>query len=145
MQKNIISIMKKQHRTLQEEIGLISELLANNGKTNRKKIFKILMKFKHDLVEHLKLENDVFYVNLLKEMREKGKDISKTKEFISEMTDIQKVVIDFLEKFKDSKSIENKIVKFKKKFVEIGEILSIRIESEEEGIFPFGQILLKLY
>lgn len=134
--KNIVSTMISQHRTLQKEVGAVSAIL-DSGEINTKKISDGLEQFKKDLVEHLELENNVFYAELLTEMKKKGQDTSKTEQFIAEMKDIEKVVIAFLEKYKDAQSISNSIEEFKKEFSGIGETLTLRIESEEAGVYSY--------
>ena len=53
------------------------------------------------------------------------------------MKNIEKVVIVFLEKYKDAKSIKEKISDFKKEFPEIGNALFLRIELEEDGVYNY--------
>ncbi len=96
-----------------------------------------LEQFKKDLVEHLTLENETFYPELLKDMQAKGQDTAKTEQFVAEMKDIEKVVVAFLEKYKDEQSIKEKIDEFKKEFPNIGKTLNLRIESEEVGVYSY--------
>jgi len=128
--------MIEQHRTLQQGIGLIIEILKSS-QINTEKILQGLEQFKKDLNKHLKLENEVFYVELLKEMKNKEQDTTRTEQFINEMDDIAKVVVAFLEKYKDTESIKEKIDEFKKEFSDIGSALTLRIESEEAGVYGY--------
>jgi len=134
--KNIVTTMISQHRTLQKEVGAVAEILGTD-EVNANKISDGLEQFKKDLVEHLELENNVFYAELLKEMKAKGQDTTKTELFIAEMKDIEKVVVAFLEKYKDAQSISSSIEEFKKEFSAIGETLVLRIESEEAGVYAY--------
>ena len=83
-EKNLVSTMIEQHRTLQREVGQIKEILENS-EIDAEKIFQGLEQFKKDLVEHLKLENEVFYTELLKQMKAKGQDTTKTEQFVAEI------------------------------------------------------------
>ncbi len=134
--QNIVSTMIKQHRVLQKEVGLVMEIIRED-KIDAEKIIQGLKQFKKDLAEHLELENEVFYAELLKEMKAKGQDTEKTEMFIDEMNDIEKVVVAFLEKYKDGKSIKEKIAEFKKEFPGIVDTLNLRIESEEAGVYAY--------
>lgn len=134
--KNIISTMTSQHRVLENEVGSILEIIKKN-EVDIEKISQGLEWFKKDLIEHLKLENEVFYVELLKDMKNKGQDFSDTEKFIKEMDDIAKVVIAFLEKYKNIQSIKEKIDEFKKEFFELVSVLALRIESEEDGVYSY--------
>lgn len=134
--KNIVSTMVAQHRTLQKDLGVVAEVLES-GKIDAQKIITGLDQFKKDLIEHLELENNTFYHELLKEMKVKGQDTAKTEQFIAEMKDIEKVVVAFLEKYKDAQSIGEKTEEFKKEFPGIVETLNLRIESEEAGVYSY--------
>lgn len=135
--KNIVSTMVEQHRNLLKEVTTLSDLLKSNETPSAEEILKGLNQFQQDLAKHLKLENGVFYVELLKDMKAKGQDTIKTQQFIDEMKGIEKVVYAFLEKFSDAKSIEGNPEGFKKEFAGIGEALALRIESEEAGVFSY--------
>lgn len=134
--KTIITIMIAQHRTLQKEVSAVVEILKSE-KIDVQKIMAGLEQFKKDLVEHLELENNTFYPELLRDMKQRGQDTIKTEQFIVEMKDIEKVVVAFLEKYKDVSSLKEKMDEFKKEFPEIGETLALRIESEEEGVYSY--------
>lgn len=134
--QNIVSTMIKQHRTLQKEVGEIAEILKSDP-VDVEKIVNGLEQFKTDLVEHLELENNVFYVELSEKMKAKGQNTTKTEEFIVEMKEIEEVVVAFLGKYKETKSLEGKVDEFKKEFSEIGQVLTLRIESEESGVYSY--------
>lgn len=136
--KNIISTMIDQHRLLQKEVKSISDILTNDS-VDTITVNIILSEFKKNLEIHLTLENNVFYVELFKEMESKGQNTSDTKDFIDQMKDIEKIVIGFLEKYNSSDSVKNNIVDFKKEFVSIRETLTLRIESGEEGVYTYWQ------
>ena len=133
--KEIVSTMISQHRVLQGEVASI----LDKEKKDSEEISQELEKFKNDLTEHLKLENEVFYVELLKDMKSQGFNTTKTEEFIAEMESIGRAVSVFLEKYKNASSIQGKIQEFKKELEEIGGVLTLRIESEEAGVFTYWE------
>ena len=62
---NIIEVMVAQHRVLQKDLGTALEL-SKEQITNFSVINDGLLKFSIDLPEHLQLENDIFYPELLR-------------------------------------------------------------------------------
>jgi regulator of sigma D len=136
----IISTLIKQHRALQAEVGEILACYQLAKPEAAEKINAGLKKFTQELVGHLKLENEVFYVQLLAKMKQAGQDTSKTELFIAEMKDIEKVVYTFLGKFKDTASIETNFENFQKEFDAIKQALVMRIESEEEGVYGYWDL-----
>ncbi len=134
--KNIISTLIEQHRTLQGEVGGVIKIFKNDP-IDAQMIMKGLAQFKKDLIEHLKLENEVFYKKLLEEMENKGQDTTKTEQFIAEMKGIETVVVAFLKKYQKADIIDDNLDRFKKEFTEIGEVLTLRIESEEAGVYAY--------
>ena len=136
MTDNLVSIMIKQHRGLQEDLGLVAKDLEEK-ELDAKDVSRLLGKFTKDLTEHLELENNTFYVQLLEKMKEKGQDTAKTEQFVGQMKDIEKVVVAFLEKYGSAKSIEEKVEEFKAEFKNIVDTLVLRIESEESGVYAY--------
>lgn len=135
-EQNIISTLINQHRTLQKELEAVSNDLKET-KPDPVEIDKLLKQFTVDLTEHLKLENEVFYPELLKEMKTKGQDISKTEQFIAEMKEIEKAVLAFLGKYKDADSIAQQLDQFRSELINITETLNLRVESEESGVYSY--------
>ena len=113
MSENLVTTMIQQHRGLQADVGAIVALYNGNDDVKAEAIFDGVNKFKTDLVEHLKLENESFYVELLEKMKQAKQDTAKTETFIAEMKDIEKVVYAFLEKFSTADSINNNFSNFR--------------------------------
>ena len=103
--QELISTLKSQHRTLQTDLALAMKDVSP---------LPDLIKFKNDLLEHLKLENEVFYPDYIDKKTTRGEDVVSTKEFIRQMDDIGKVVIGFLEKYNSSEKINAAVPDFKK-------------------------------
>lgn len=135
-QKTLITRMIQQHRNLQKEIELVVELVAKET-VDTVKVVETLTQFGIDLAEHLTLENEKFYPELLEGMKAKGQNTTKTKMFIAEMTNIEKVVTEFLTGYRDEKSVSEKLENLKTELSEIVEALVLRIESEEAGVYSY--------
>ena len=133
--QELVSTLKSQHRTLQADLALATEDAKSDTESKGVSILSSLTKFKNDLVEHLKLENEVFYPDYLDKKTKRGEDVTNTKEFIRQMDDIGKVVIGFLEKYNTSEKINAAVSDFKKELPNIISTLNLRIETEEEGVF----------
>ncbi len=131
--------MKDQHKLLQ--VDLVGALnVAKSENTNTSAISQDLNKFNSDLSDHLSLENDMFYPELLNRMKDKGLDVSKTEIFINQMKDIGVEVVAFLEKYNNVPSIDGQLEDFKKELTNIISILNLRIESEESGVYLYWEL-----
>ncbi|XOU94985.1 MAG: hemerythrin domain-containing protein [Candidatus Kerfeldbacteria bacterium] len=136
MKKNLITTLVAQHRELQNNLKCVADQLKIEL-PEISKINECLEEFSVNLTEHLKLENDTFYVNLLKVMKEKGQDTTKTEKFIAEMNDIAIVVMEFLNKFKGEEKIKAQIDSLKNELPAIIDTLGLRIETEEAGVYAY--------
>jgi regulator of sigma D len=130
--QELISTLKSQHRTLQADLALVLKDVSP---------LPDLIKFKNDLLEHLKLENEVFYPDYIDKKTKRGEDVVKTKEFIRQMDDIGKVVMGFLDKYNTSEMINASASDFNKELPNIISTLNLRIETEEEGVFDLYLLL----
>lgn len=130
--ENIVQTLVGQHRVLQQNLADVYALT-----NDAEKIASGLDEFSNNLSDHLKLEGGIFYPELLKRMETKGMDISKTKEFIAEMNKIAVVINSFLKRYNAPEAIEEEMNRFKKELKEIIDVLKLRIESEESGIFTY--------
>jgi len=104
---------------------------------NVEQIVTLLKQFSVDLTEHLKLEDDTFYPELLKGMKEKGTDTTKTEQFIDEMKEIGKSVGVFLDKYLVLENVKNNEDVFVKDLDSLISTLALRIESEEAGVYSY--------
>lgn len=135
-QKNLISQLVEQHRGLQKDLGAVAQELEKDAPSGEE-IDKLLKRFTIDLTAHLELESNVFYAKLLEKMKEKGQDTAKTEQFIMEMDGIGRTVMVFLGKYHDSTSIDSQIADFRLEFGDIVNVLNLRIESEEAGVYAY--------
>lgn len=139
MTKNIISILIKQHEILEKEINSAVKMSSSeNFKPNQ--LLKRLKIFRDDLNEHMKLENNYFYVELLKKMRKRKLNTINTEKFIAEMDVLAKAIYSFLDKFRTIEKIQKNLTKLKKEIMEIRDDLILRIETEEAGVFSYWEL-----
>jgi len=134
-QRNFISTLISQHLSLRASLKIADEDARLSDQSKNEEIFSSLVKFKNDLLEHLKLENEILYPDLLKKMRARNQDTTNTEKFIAEMDDIGKVIMGFLEKYNSSELIASQLADFQPQLRDIITTLNLRIESEEEGVF----------
>ena len=140
MTESIVSLMREQHKVLKEELIVIMSIVKD-GDVNAKVVVDGLAKFRSDLDDHLTLENKIFYPGLLKTMKEHGDDISTTEIFIDEMDFIEKTAISILEKYETVESIEKSLPKFSQELESLINVLVLRIESEEDGVYGYEQMM----
>lgn len=136
--KNVISEMIKQHEELKSDIVSVMDSVRQDN-PNFTKAVADLVKFSNDLKIHVESENKLFYDELLREIKTAGQNTSGTEEFIAEMTNIGKVIFNFVERFSDAEKIKKDFANFKKEIVDIREILILRVESEETGVFAYWE------
>ncbi|GBE17038.1 hypothetical protein BMS3Abin15_00872 [bacterium BMS3Abin15] len=135
--KELISTLINQRNNLREELGFIYNQVTKNNSYSAEEILKRLGKFSQDLTEHVDLENEVLYVELLKNMKVKGEDTAMTEGFIGEMKNIEAEIKVFLEIYKDVASIEYNSSEFEHEFSKVRRTLVLRIDMEESGIFKY--------
>jgi len=134
--ENIVEKMIEQHRGLQADLNIVADEVKEADPSGEK-IEGALEKFSFELKGHLSLENEVFYVELLKKMNSEGKDTTDTESFIAEMGKIGEQVMAFLNKYNKASVISDGIADFKDQFSAIVEALNMRIESEESGVYLY--------
>lgn len=132
----IIVQMISQHRGLQADLG-DDKHLAEAAPVDPAAVVSGLQKFAVDLTTHLALENNVFYVELLKDMRAKGQPTEATERFIAEMKGIEQVVMGFLLKYQDPATIAQSLLTFQEELKLIIGALNMRVESEEAGVYLY--------
>jgi len=133
--QDLIATLKSQHKLLQSDLASTLEEASNQNWINSEKISELLTKFKTDLLEHLKLEDEEFYPNYLSKKNNLKADITSEDAFYKQMDDIAKAVTSFLDKYSTPEIIRNSSTDFKQELSGIIQTLNLRIETEEDGIF----------
>ena len=131
----LIAKLKIQHRGLQHDLVLVSDGVASKTLQQSSVLVSGLATFKHDLLEHLTLENGEFYPDYLHKKEVKGEDLESTKEFIKKMDDIGKAVMGFLDTYATPEAIDASKLTFQHELQGIIKTLNVRIETEEEGVY----------
>jgi len=139
-QTNLSLTLREQHKNLVGMIVKIKEQAAQDT-PNAEEILKELEIFKESLLGHLNIETSEFYPQLLEKLSQSGKDIDKTKEFIGKMEGIASQVIAFFETYNNTQKINDNIDHFRTNLDKIIDILSIRIEAEEDFVFTDWEYL----
>lgn len=137
--ENIITTLKNQHKELIRLTDSILNDLKSENNFNAENIFKSLNIFKEKLIEHLKLENDVFYVDLIEAMEAKKRDVSEIKIFIEGMKNIEKSIYAFFDRYYYQDEISKNRQNFQDDFKGISEQLKLRASSEEADIFSIWE------
>lgn len=140
MPKKLVKLLISQHDDLRRDVQAILSKKPN-AKNGTKVLQSLLAKFDTDFREHLTLEDTVFYIELLKIMETRHEDTVATKKFIEEMRKISRQVFDFLEQYTDVKNIEADRQVFFTKFKHVADILYLRLESEESGVYEYYDII----
>ena len=137
----LITILKAQHRALEVDLALALENLDAGTEGYLERIVQNLLKFRTDLSEHLKLEDDEFYPDYFRKNTGNETKITTGKEFLREMSIIGRSVHDFLDRYSTAESIGASISRFRIDLLGTMSTLKTRIETEEEGIYDFYLLL----
>lgn len=133
--KELVGKLIAQHRKLQGDLKVVLDMLKDDKTFDSDSTLEYLINFKRDLLEHLELENEVFYPDYLKKKSLKGEDILSTKEFIGLMDGIGKEVMNFLERYNNPESIGMNRQVFSDELQKMQDTLNNRIETEEDGVY----------
>lgn len=136
MNDNLIQTLLNQHIILRKEMANIKDESEKDLPAGAV-IIEYISKFKTELVDHLNLENSVFYPKLLEQMKKQDLDITDTVKFIDKMKIIEKKVDGSLEKYSDAMSIEKNLANFKFDLNDMISTLMIRIDAEERGPYLY--------
>lgn len=135
-EQKLIDTLVFQHQTLRADIAAVSVRAASPGKVGAELIHTGLSKFKEDLFQHLKLENETFYVDFLVKKRQANEDVEQVNNFIEQMDVIGKVVTMFLNKYATVESIMNSPRgEFVRRLSEVTDMLNVRMETEERSVY----------
>ena len=134
--ENILDILIKQHR----EIASIATNITNLSKDtvgNSEEILSSLTELSKKITEHIQIEDKLFYPQLLTSMKKRDMDITKIEMFIKDMDDILNSADEFFRKYNSAQNITNNATQFNIDFKPIASVLSIRMESEEDGVYLY--------
>ena len=136
MEKDIVQTLKFQHIELKNVVNKVSES-AEGDTPDFSLIFEGLNSFKDKLDEHLKLEDNAFYPEVLKKLESQKINIEDTKEYWEKMGGIKNEIMIFLNKYNSEASIKSNLDDLRGELKKIIEALLLRIDSEESGVFTY--------
>lgn len=135
----VISTLLFQHHQLRRELASTREE-NNKPVTDFTAVVNFLNEFKKTLIGHLALEDNVFYPQILKKLKEKGSNTEKTEEFIAAMKGLADTTMAFLDKYQEPSSVENNFEQFKTDFEDMAGAILIRVTSEEDGVYLYWDL-----
>ncbi len=134
MDQELIDELISQHNNLKKELGKIKNEAVKDA-PDFTVLFGGLKKFKKNLNEHVDLENDTFYPQILEKFKDKPTETEYIEKFISDMDELAKEINDFIDKYTYKLKVEKKFEEFKRELDFIISSLQIRVTSEEKGVF----------
>jgi len=134
--ENVLDVLIRQHKEIMNTANNIINL-TKNITGNSANILSALRKMSAQIVEHIQIEDTLFYPQLLESMKKRGVDTTKIKIFIKDMDDILSGADDFFKKYNSEKSITHNTTRFKDDLNAIVGVIATRIESEEDGVYLY--------
>ncbi len=135
-EQEIVCTLVFQHQVLRSDISTIFTHTSSTEENRAALVLADLLKFKIDLLAHLKLENETFYVDYLDQKRKAHQDVEQLQIFIEQMDVIGKVVTLYLNKYSTADNIAEGLGDgFEKRLNEIADMLSVRMETEEGRVY----------
>jgi regulator of sigma D len=133
-QQELVSTLVAQHRNLRQ---ILEKTITLSGSSIPlfDRILESLSEFRENLIEHLDLENNVFYKDYTKKETALGGTAAHANELTRQMDEIAKSVIAFLDSYRTPDQIKDSFKQFDKELKRVADTLSLRIEIEEEGIY----------
>jgi len=128
---NLIDILKDDHKRL---IGIYSKINKNIQKNDFVNTQKLVGEFISEYNKHILLEDTKLYIELKEKYKEHQSILNTIKNIEKDMNGITKVINSFEKKYINNINNSNK-EEFIKNLIEIGEILTQRIELEEERLY----------
>ncbi|MBI5554257.1 MAG: hemerythrin domain-containing protein [Elusimicrobia bacterium] len=137
MSKIIIETLKRQHKNILEELTKIGSF-RNNISKEEKQIIEGLILLKKTLIDHLRLEENTLYSELLDILEKNALKLNAqtTRTFRLSMKPIGEKVLRFIGKYSLGGAIKDDAEEFLNVFIEIDKALRRRVNSEEDILFP---------
>ena len=130
----LVSELKVDHGQL---VSQFQEIVATTGKRDNDLLVKQFAKFGSTLRGHILKENVRFYVYLKSSLQSDESSLSIMQEFAQEMQQIGRAVTDFLHKYTSvAKWDEAQWAVFERDLNAVGQVLTSRIETEENTLYP---------
>lgn len=133
------NLIPKFHREHQELIDLYTQVASSLNSGDYPRVRQGLMAFNDALRAHLLDENLRFYVYMQYIFKGDSDNEEIIRGFRQEMSQIGKVVYEFLGQYTVRDLTVTEVSDFKTQFDGIGEVLTRRIQAEEERLYPLYQ------
>ncbi|MDH4284416.1 MAG: hemerythrin domain-containing protein [Gallionellaceae bacterium] len=131
---NLVAELKSDHGDLVE---LFTDIVTSSGQRDSNMLTKQLAKFGSMLRGHILKENVRFYVYLKSSLQSDESSLSIMHEFSNEMQQIGRAVTDFLHKYTAVAHWDDaQWAVFQRDLNAVGEVLTKRIETEENTLYP---------
>lgn len=135
-----LKTLRQQHKDLESSLAVLKNTAIQDS-PNSNEIVNKLIKFRSLYKEHLALEDNIFYPQLLNKIRAIGRDTDDKEEFISKMTDVAEQLIAFLDTYENKENVDNKLGEFRASLDHIIDIFNARMKSEEAFVFSYWEFL----
>jgi len=129
----LISHLTTEHQQL---LGIYQDIDKAREKGSYNQVSSLLSEFGGMLRGHLLTENVKLYVYLKIALKNDVENASIMQQFRSEMMQIGKAVMEFLEKYEQCEWDELSRHQFNVDFTNIGKVLGKRIHTEEDTLYP---------
>ncbi len=130
----LVAELKSDHEKL---VALFHEIVGTTGKRDSEVLISQLGKFGNALRGHILKENVRFYVYLKSSLQSDESSLAIMQEFAQEMQQIGRAVTDFLNKYNNVKQWDDaQWSVFSRDLNGVGQVLTKRIETEENTLYP---------
>ncbi len=135
-----IDMIKRQHKEIRDLMARMSaELEAGQLSKDAAKVRHLLSELGGKLTIHLAMEDKSLYPDLLKHPHERVRTTAK--EYMEEMGGIADNFTNYIRKWPHPTAIQNSPEQFIRESGNILAVLSMRIDKEENELFPLAESL----
>jgi hypothetical protein len=135
-EENIVKTLKKQHVEIEKILHEVDNYLESNKEIDPVYIHEHLLNFGKILMEHITLEDNEFYPDLLEKMKKAHENTEDIYDFIARMNVILDYVYGFLENYDSPEKIKAEHRdSFRALFIRMMSRLEIRINVEELFVY----------
>ena len=134
--ENIVKTLKAQHIKIEDILHEVDNYLENNKELDPVYIHEHLLNFREILMEHIALEDNEFYPDLIKRMKKIHENTEDICDFTARMNVILEYVYGFLEKYDSPEKIKAEHRdSFRALYIRMMSRLEIRINVEELFVY----------
>lgn len=131
--KQVVSDLKQQHQKMAEACKRLAD---STGTADGSGLYSQLNQIKSMLTDHLRIEDNQFYPELMKAAEKDATVAGVAKAYMTSMGQISQVVGQFFTKYDSGGAINSQKQKFADDWRQIVAALERRIASEEKSLYP---------